>query len=160
MTVSLAYIGDCKVKTMSQVKSVSPAEAHALLQECYSYLDVRNEMEFERGHPAGAFNVPLILQTDFGPEPNEVFVDVVKKHFDIGTKLVIGCATGVRSGKAARLLADAGYTNIVDQKAGFSGARDPFGRKSPGWVDCALPTENGQPDGRSYEALRLKDDRE
>ncbi len=139
---------------MSQTRTVLPEEAHTLLKEGFSYIDVRNDFEFEQGHPAGAFNVPLIIQTDFGPEPNESFLDVVKKHFTTDAKLVIGCATGVRSSKATRLLADAGYTNIVDQKAGFNGCRDPFGRKSLGWRDCGLPVEKGQPEGRNYEALQ------
>jgi hypothetical protein len=43
--------------------------------------------------------------------------------------------------------------NVIDQKAGFSGSRDPFGRKSPGWRDSGLPVEIGQPEGKSYEAL-------
>ena len=138
---------------MSQVKTVTPEEAQALLQEGYAYLDVRNELEFEQGHPAGAFNVPITLQTDFGPEPNDQFVEVISKHFALDAKIIVGCATGVRSGKAARLLTDAGFTNVVDQKAGFVGSRDPFGRKSPGWRDSGLPVEVGQPEGKSYEVL-------
>lgn len=143
---------------MNQTKLVTPEEAQALLTEGYVYIDVRNQMEFEQGHPAGAYNVPLILQTDFGPEPNEAFVADVKRHFALDRKLVIGCATGNRSAKAARLLVDAGFDNVVDQKAGFNGARDPFGRKTPGWRDLGLPVEMGQPDGRSYEALSPSDD--
>jgi rhodanese-related sulfurtransferase len=94
------------------------------------------------------------LQTDFGPEPNERFVDVVKQHFGAEARIVVGCAMGVRSGKAARLLMDAGYTNVVEQKSGFDGSRDAFGRKSPGWRDCKLPLELGQPPDRSYAALQ------
>jgi rhodanese-related sulfurtransferase len=138
---------------MSQVRTVTPEEAQALLQDGYAYVDVRNELEFEQGHPAGAFNVPITLQTDFGPEPNEQFVEVISKHFALDAKLIVGCASGVRSGKAVRLLTEAGFTNLVDQKAGFGGSRDPFGRKSPGWRDSGLPIEIGQPEGKSYKAL-------
>jgi rhodanese-related sulfurtransferase len=138
---------------MSQTETVTPEEAQALLGDGYAYVDVRNQVEFEQGHPAGAFNVPITLHTDFGPEPNEQFVEVIGKHFALDAKLIVGCATGVRSSKAARLLSDAGFSNVVDQKAGFVGSRDPFGRKSPGWRDSGLPVETGQPDGRSYEAL-------
>ena len=141
---------------MSHSKLVTPKEAQVLLDEGFAYIDVRNQVEFEQGHPAGAYNVPLILQTDFGPEPNESFVDDVRQHFALDAKLVVGCATGVRSSKAARLLVDAGFSNVVDQKAGFNGSRDPFGRKSPGWRDVGLPVETGQPDDRSYEALSDK----
>ncbi len=138
---------------MSQVRTATPEEAQALIEDGHAYIDVRNHMEFEQGHPAGAFNVPITLQTDFGPEPNEQFVEVVSQHFALDAKLIVGCATGVRSGKAARLLTEAGFTHVVDQKAGFSGSRDAFGRKSPGWRDSGLPVEIGQPEGKSYEAL-------
>ncbi len=138
---------------MSQAKTVTPEEAQALLQEGYAYVDVRNQLEFEQGHPVGAFNVPITLQTDFGPEPNEQFVEVVNKHFALEAKLIVGCATGTRSSRAARMLSEAGFTNVVDQKAGFVGSRDSFGRKSPGWRDSGLPVEIGQPEGKSYEAL-------
>jgi len=51
------------------------------------------------------------------------------------------------------LLAD-GYTDIVDQRAGWDGARDPFGQLSEaGWGPEGLPSETGQPDGRSYATL-------
>ena len=138
---------------MSQAKVVTPEEAQALLTQGYVYIDVRNQMEFEQGHPAGAYNVPLILLTDFGPEPNGSFVDDVKAHFGLDAKVVVGCATGNRSAKAACLLVEAGFSHVVDQKAGFNGSRDPFGRKSPGWRDLGLPVETGQPADRSYEAL-------
>jgi len=142
---------------MSESKVVTPEQASSLMQEGFVYLDVRNQMEFEQGHPTGSYNVPLILQTDFGPEPNEAFVETVKQHFSTDAKLVVGCAAGNRSAKAMKLLGDAGFSNLVEQKAGFNGSRDASGRKSPGWREAGLPVEIGQPEGRSYEALSEKD---
>jgi rhodanese-related sulfurtransferase len=138
---------------MSQTKTVTPEEAQALMKQGYSYIDVRNEIEFEQGHPAGAYNVPLTQMTDFGPEPNDSFIEVMNHHFGPSAKLVIGCSTGVTSLRAADMLDKAGYTNIVDYQAGMNGYRDAFGRKSPGWLDCGLPVEYGQPEQRSFEAL-------
>ena len=134
-------------------KVVTPDEALNLMQEGFVYVDVRNQDEFEQGHPAHAYNVPLILRTDFGPAPNETFVETVKQHFGLDAKLVIGCASGGRSAKAVKMLADAGFTNLVDQKAGYSGGRDPTGSKIAGWRDSGLPIEVGQPEGRSYDDL-------
>ena len=138
---------------MSASRTVSSEDAQILLQQGYSYIDVRNEFEFEQGHPAGAYNVPLTQMTDFGPEPNEHFVEVINHHFGPSAKLVIGCGVGVSSRKAASLLAEAGYTDLFDVKEGFNGCRDAFGRKSPGWLDRGLPVEYGQPELRSFEAL-------
>jgi rhodanese-related sulfurtransferase len=41
-------------------RRVSPQEAKDLMdKEGYVYVDVRSIPEFEAGHPAGAFNVPI-----------------------------------------------------------------------------------------------------
>ncbi len=141
---------------MSQSNVVTPEQANNLMKEGFVYVDVRNQEEFEHGHPEAAYNVPLVLQTDFGPEPNEAFVETVSHHFPLDAKLVIGCATGNRSAKAMLLLSEAGFTNLVEQKAGFNGGRDPLGKKSPGWRDLGLPVETGQPDERSYDALCIE----
>ncbi len=142
-----------ELENMSQTKTVTPENAQALMQQGYSYIDVRNEIEYEQGHPAGAYNVPLTQMTDFGPEPNDSFVEVMNHHFGPNAKLVIGCSAGIASRQAVTLLTQAGFMDVVDQKAGFVGCRDAFGRKSPGWVDCGLPVEYGQPELRSFEAL-------
>ena len=132
---------------------VTPEDAQALLQQGYLYIDVRNEIEFEQGHPAGAYNVPLTQMTDFGPEPNDSFVEVINHHFGRDAKLVIGCGIGVNSRTAVKILLEAGYQNIIDYQAGFNGYRDAQGKKSPGWLDRGLPVEYGQPEQRSFEAL-------
>lgn len=113
-----------------------------LMREGFVYVDVRNQLEFEQGHPAGAYNVPLVLHTDFGPEPNEKFVDTIKQHFGLDAQLVIGCASGGRSARAVKMLANSSFTNLLDQKAGFNG-----------WRSAGLPIEVGQPDGHGYEDL-------
>lgn len=144
---------------MSQVKTVSCGEARVLIEEGHTYIDVRNELEFEQGHPAGAYNVPLTHMTDFGPAPNDSFIRVMKCHFDLQTRLVIGCGIGVASRQAALALVEAGYEHICDVKEGFNGCRDAFGRKSPGWLQQGLPVEYGQPEARSYEALAERSSR-
>ncbi len=138
---------------MGAVRSVSSEDVRVLLSQGYSYIDVRDEFEFEQGHPAGAYNVPLMQMTDFGPEPNEHFVEVIDYHFGPAAKLVVGCGVGAASRKAASMLVQAGYTNVLDMTEGFSGRRDAFGRKTPGWLDRGLPVEYGQPESRSFEAL-------
>jgi hypothetical protein len=51
---------------------------------------------------------------------------------------------------------DAGYTNIVEQRAGWGGARDAFGKLEPGWSKVALPSETGKPAGRHYADILAK----
>jgi rhodanese-related sulfurtransferase len=139
------------------MKRVSPEEAKGLMDEGWTYLDVRSMPEFEQGHPRGAVNIPLLHMTAGGMQPNPDFLDVVQAVFPKDTKLVVGCRSGGRSLKAAEQLIAAGYTNVVDQKAGFAGATDQFGRlNEPGWQPKNLPVDTGTPEGRDYPSLAQK----
>ena len=59
-----------------ETKRISPAEAKALLDEGYVYVDVRSIPEFDAGHPRGAYNVPLNHQGPNGMQPNPDFLAV------------------------------------------------------------------------------------
>ena len=83
--------------------------------------------------------------------PNPDFLPVVQKAFPPETKLVLGCKAGGRSLKAAEMLQSAGFTGIVDQRAGFDG-----NGAEPGWRPRGLPTASEAAPGRAYEILRAK----
>jgi rhodanese-related sulfurtransferase len=69
----------------------------------------------------------------------------------------VGCKAGGRSLRAAETLLTAGYTNIVDQRAGWDGARDSFGQLTEqGWKPAGLPSETGSPDERAYTTLEKR----
>ena len=134
------------------VKRISPDEARDLMdREGYTYLDVRSIPEFEAGHPKGAYNVPLNHMGAAGMSPNPEFLSVVQKSFPTDAKLVLGCKGGGRSLRAAQMLEAAGYTAVVDQRAGFEG--NPA---EPGWRPKGLPVDTQAETGRAYEALRAK----
>jgi rhodanese-related sulfurtransferase len=140
------------------VKRVSPEEAQELLRsQGYVYVDVRSVPEFEAGHPEGAYNVPLLHMGRQGMSPNRDFLDVMQRRFAKDAKLVLGCRSGGRSLQAAQLLASTGFTDVVDQRAGFEGGMGPAGFE-PGWAPKGLPTATGAPQARSYDALSKKDD--
>ena len=141
----------------TNVKRVSPAEAHALTRDGYVYVDVRTEQEFAQGHPAGAYNIPLMNQAASGMVPNPDFLKVVQRTFPADAKLVLGCRSGARSLRAAETLLGAGYSDIVDQRAGFDGPRDAFGATTEaGWGPAGLPVSRTAANGRSYSELREK----
>jgi rhodanese-related sulfurtransferase len=141
---------------MADIKRVSPAEAKQLVDDGWLYLDVRSEPEFAAGHPAGAHNVPVMHAGPSGMSPNPDFLAVVEALHPKGARLVVGCKSGQRSARAAAMLAAAGYTSLVDQRAGFDGPRDTFGQLTePGWAPAGLPTETTTAGG-SYAELRLK----
>lgn len=143
--------------TVKEVKRVSPQDAKALLEEGYTYVDVRSEPEFLAGHPKGSVNVPFLHMTSAGMTPNPEFMDVMTKAFPKDAKIVLGCRSGGRSLKAAELMQEAGFTNVVDQRAGFEGARGPFGNVAEqGWAPANLPVEEGATPGQTYEDVKKR----
>lgn len=140
------------------VKRVSPLEADRLIRDGgYVYVDVRSIPEFESGHPAGAYNIPIMHRTAAGMQPNVDFVDVVAAVFPKDAKLVLGCRSGNRSLRAAEVLLQAGYEDVVDQRAGTAGARDAFGQlQEAGWEAAGLEVGTEAHPERAYEALRAR----
>ncbi|NOY90128.1 MAG: rhodanese-like domain-containing protein [Deltaproteobacteria bacterium] len=139
------------------VRRVSPQEAFELLEEGHVHVDVRSVTEFENGHPAGAYNLPLLNSSPHGMQPNADFVRVFVAVFPKDTKLVLGCRSGGRSLRAAHMLLREGYTTVVDQRAGFSGAGGPFGQVvEAGWQAAGLPVAHEALEGRSYAELEAR----
>jgi rhodanese-related sulfurtransferase len=136
---------------------ISPKEAMNKMAEGVPYVDVRTVEEFEAGHPAGAANVPLMLMGASGMLANAEFLQTMATQFPKDAPVIVGCKAGRRSQQAARALVDAGFTSVFDQGAGWDGARDGFGRiVEPGWSRQGLPSEPGQPSGRSWADLQEK----
>ncbi|MFW5709125.1 MAG: rhodanese-like domain-containing protein [Chloroflexota bacterium] len=69
-------------------------------------VDVREPSEFKSGHVPGAVNIPL----------GEVSARVSEIPTD--KPVVLVCASGNRSGMAARALAKAGYENVYNLQGG------------------------------------------
>lgn len=138
------------------VRRISPLEAKELMDnEGYIYIDVRSPGEYEAGRPAGSYNVPVALPGPGGMQPNPDFIPVMKANFSLDAKLVIGCQSGNRSQRACAALEAAGYVHLVEQRAGYGGVKDPFGRViEPGWAHAGLPTQAGPDLERGYDALR------
>jgi rhodanese-related sulfurtransferase len=140
------------------VKRVTPDQAARLLEEGWSYVDVRSVPEFEAGHPAGAFNVPLLHRGPGGMTANPGFAEVIERRFPRESPLVLGCRSGQRSLRAAELLASRGYAQIVDMEGGFAGARAPSGQvECAGWEERGLPVSTQAEVGHSYRELEEKD---
>lgn len=143
---------------MHPIRRVSPTEAAALIEhDGYVHIDVRSVGEYEQGHPADSYNVPLAVPGPGGMAPNPDFLGVMLAKFPLGERLVISCQAGRRSARACELLREAGYECLVDQRAGWGGARDPFGRvQEAGWSAAGLPIESGPSASRGYAALVVK----
>lgn len=82
---------------------VGGAAARKLAAAGVKIVDVRTRDEFVAGHVPGAVNVP--------------FQEVARRHAEIGpptTPVLLYCESGRRSGIAARILRDKGFTRIFD----------------------------------------------
>lgn len=139
---------------MSDPVRITPEQAAEQMAAGATYVDVRSEPEFAAGHPRGAFNVPLLHMGAAGMTPNPDFLRVMLATFPRHAALVIGCKTGGAAPRGEGAAA-AGYTNVVDQRAGWSGEQNAFGQVTlPGWSRAGLPADTGEPEGRSYAALK------
>lgn len=142
------------------VERISPREAQARLERGHAYLDVRAVAEFDTGHPPGAYNVPLLIpRAGGGSDENREFLRVVRAAFAKDAPIVLGCATGVRSLRAAELLIADGYARVSEQRAGMDGVRDAFGRvREKGHRAEGLAISVSSEAGRSYAALLAQAD--
>ncbi len=137
------------------VKRIPPSEAHKLVGEGWQYVDVRSVLEFQQGHPAGAYNAPLMHMGSGGMSPNGEFLDVMAAAFPKDARLVIGCKTGGRSQRAAMMLEAAGFVNLVEMRGGWSGESDQMGRVvEKGWASLGLPSSTQPEPGRAWDDLR------
>lgn len=142
---------------MADVTRISVSETGDKLAAGWTYVDVRTVEEFEAGHVPGSVNVPIALAAPGGMAPNPEFGRVMAAAFPKDARIIVGCKAGGRSMRAATQLLAAGYTQVLEMRAGWDGARDPFGQLTePGWSRASQPVENGQPAGRSWDDLRRK----
>ena len=88
-------------------REVTAAEAVALAREGYRVIDVREQSEWDAGHVAGATLLPL----------GDVTTRIGEVAPEKDAPLLLHCAVGGRSARAAGRLAEMGYTNVVSMKA-------------------------------------------
>jgi rhodanese-related sulfurtransferase len=137
-------------------KTINPVQAKKLLDsgQGYAYIDVRSTPEYESGHPAGAFNVPILHRQGASMVPNPDFIKVMEAHFAHDAKLLIGCQIGARSARAAQALIAAGFTDVANVMGGYGGARNQVGEVvERGWLELGYPVEYGSEEGKGYTSL-------
>ena len=94
------------------VRVVAPAEAAAVLDEAPAdlvVLDIRTPEEFAESHLAGAVNIDFYA-ADFRQQIEAL---------DRDAPYVLYCRSGNRSSQARQLMADLGFTNVVDVDGGI-----------------------------------------
>ena len=87
----------------TSVRDISQEEFLSAPPESVLVLDVRTEEEFRSGHVPGAVNIPH----------NELASRLQDLGGGKGSPVVVYCEMGGRAGKAASVLAEAGYTDVL-----------------------------------------------
>ena len=144
-----------------EIPQITPQEAHDRMhgENTEVYIDVRSLPEFEQAHPDGAFNIPIMHfdPTRGGMVENPDFLEVVKNNFPVDTQLILGCQVGMRSQRAAEILAAEGYRDLANVKGGFGGTKNRSGiTTEKGWAELGLPVFQGNDGGVSYESLATR----
>ena len=111
-------------------REVTAAEAVALAREGYTVIDVREQNEWDAGHVAGATLVPL----------RELPERIAQVAPDRSTPLLLHCAVGARSGRAAAYLTQLGYSDVVSLK----GPLDHWKQQGGPWQEPAQLLSPGQ----------------
>src|SRR5580692_1554556 len=95
----------------SQIEEIDPAEVNELIDEGVAVVDVRETEEFAAGHLPGARHVPRSYL--------ESRIEGIVP--DRGQRVVLYCASGIRSALAAHTLAnDLGYEHVESMTGGIT----------------------------------------
>ncbi len=112
--VSGGLLAAPQLKVGGSGAAIGTAEAVRLMnREKGVLIDVCEPAEFAQGHPTGARNVPLASLDGHKELPSNKALP-----------LIVSCATGSRSSRAATLLRKAGYQNVVTLSGGLRAWRD------------------------------------
>ncbi|MDR0358766.1 MAG: rhodanese-like domain-containing protein [bacterium] len=102
----MSFVSRLRGRLPRRPRSAGPAEATALIEEGALLLDVRDRTEWNAGHARVARHVPLAQ---------------LPSHMDSlpeGQLVITVCRSGLRSSRAARLLADHGH-EVVNLTGGM-----------------------------------------
>ncbi|KAL6629854.1 hypothetical protein ACP70R_029619 [Stipagrostis hirtigluma subsp. patula] len=102
------------------IPTIDADQARSLLSSGKHYIDVRMPEDFDKGHAAGARNVPYYLSvTPQGKEKNPLFVEEVAALCAKDESFIVACNTGNRSRFATTDLLNAGFKNVKNLGGGY-----------------------------------------
>ena len=102
----------------ARIERLTPEQARQLLEDPdVRFVDIRDVRELKReGTVPGALHAPRGM-LEFWVDPDSPYH---KPVFRTDKKLVLFCASGLRSALAARTLQDMGMDNVLDMEGGFT----------------------------------------
>ncbi len=106
----LIILYGCSAASQDSIEVVDATKLTELKLAGISIVDIRTEKEYNEGHIAGVEHINF-YRSDFIEAMGKLGKD---------KPIIIHCAKGGRSGKAAKALKEAGFIKIYDYRGGFS----------------------------------------
>jgi len=120
--------------------AVLPAEAHALMQNGVTLVDVRTRAEL---HFVGSVPGTAAIEWNTYPDGqrNPAFLEQLAEVVPKDTPVMFLCRSGVRSHHAAISATQAGWKEAYNVLEGFEGDKDTAGQRNGvgGWKFARLP---------------------
>ncbi len=118
---------DFVAKAKATIKECSIRDVHECLAEDTILIDIREPLEFQRGHIPGALHIPRgMLEFEIYPTLEKLGISAAPADSDI----VLYCGTGGRSALATKSLDAMGFTNARSMDGGVVA-----------WAEAKLPLE-------------------
>ena len=105
----LFVILSCSMSSQQTSEVISAEKLIELKGEGIKVVDIRTKREYDQGH------IPGVIHIDF---LGDGFLDRIKKE-GVSNPIIIHCASGGRSAKAAKILKEAGFERVYDYSGGF-----------------------------------------
>lgn len=100
----------CSSQEQGHSETIDADELKQLQESGVQVIDIRTLKEYSKGHIKGVTHIDF-MQSDFA---------VRMSQLDKAKPLVIHCASGGRSARAARSLVEMGFVQVYDYAGGFS----------------------------------------
>lgn len=100
----------CQSSPQESIESINADQLKDLQNEGIEVIDIRTPSEYADGH------IPQVLNIDF---MNAEFSSLVSSR-EKNLPIIIHCASGGRSKRAAAQLIDLGFSKVYDYSGGFS----------------------------------------
>ncbi|WP_425391674.1 rhodanese-like domain-containing protein [Ekhidna sp.] len=109
MLFVFTFLVSCASASQSSIEQIDAEKVVQLVEKGVTIVDIRTPAEYQSGH------IPGVIHIDF---LNKVFLDSMQS-LNKGEPVIIHCASGGRSAKAAKMLQEAGFDKIYDYSGGF-----------------------------------------
>lgn len=100
----------CNTVSQESIEIIDAETLISLKEKGVKVIDIRTANEYNSGHISGVIHIDFMQNG---------FINKIKEQ-KLDEPVIIHCASGGRSAKAAKMMKEAGFTKIYDYSGGFS----------------------------------------